>query len=497
MAGAGVGTAVAISGDTIVAGAPNGVVGANTPGLVYLFNKPASGWTSTNESGVLTEPGGGSTGDDFGQSVSAAGGTVVVGAPLSNSYSGQVFVYTEPAGGWASEPPAATLTTTAPGLNGMGFSVATDGSTIVAGAPLSNNFTGQVDVFSKPAGGWANATQNALLNTSTGASGSGLGQSVAVLGGTVVGRCPGSNVGANSGQGAVYVYDRPASGTWADANESAMLTASNGAAERRARRRGRDLRSGDLRQRARGHDRRERGPGRACTCSAERAPRGRNPRSSARARVTPTTSFGSAVAVCGPTLASGPTARRESGGGAQGAAFAFGGVDSESGACAASRVAPGGGGSSGGGSGGGSSGGGPGGGAGAGSRNYATVLAVSGGPAHATVTLKCIATAKCVAANTELVVEERLAGSRIVATQAKVKVRLKRVVIGAGHVTLAARQRTALVVYLNPTGRALLGSRSRMAVGVSVTSGARVLRLTTTTITRPAPSRKKTGRKRG
>ena len=262
-AGDGLGTSVAISGDTVVAGAPNAAVGTADPGAVYLFNAPASGWSSTNESGVLTEPGGGSTGDDFGQSVSAAGGTVVVGAPLSNSYSGQAFVYTEPAGGWASEPPVATLTTTAPGLNGMGFSVATDGATIVAGAPLSNSFIGQLDVYSEPPGGWANATQSALLNSSAGASGSDLGQSVAVFGGTVVGGAPGSTVGANSGQGAVYVYDRPASGTWADANESALLTASNGAADGRARRSPSTISGTQVFASAPArHDRRQPGPGR-------------------------------------------------------------------------------------------------------------------------------------------------------------------------------------------------------------------------------------------
>ena len=480
-AGGGLGTAVAISGDTVVAGAPNGVVGAGTPGLVYLFNKPASGWASTNESGVLTEPGGGSTGDDFGQSVSAAGGTVVVGAPLSNSYSGQAFVYTEPAGGWASEPPAATLTTTAPGLNGMGFSVATDGSTIVAGAPLSNSFIGQLDVFSKPPGGWANATQSALLNSSAGATGSGLGQSVAVFGGTVVGGAPGSTVGANSGQGAVYVYDRPASGTWADANESAMLTASNGAASD-----------------ALGDAVAISGP--EIFASAPAAMIGANAGQGAvyvfsgagatwaqSSIVTESMGnandvFGSSVAISGPTLAVGADGETGSGGGAQGAAFAFGGV--ASGSSGGSGSGSGNGNGNGGGPGAGSGGG-------AGVRNYATVLAVSGGPDHATVTLKCLATTKCVAANAELVVEQRLAGNRVVASYAKVKVTLRRVVIGAAHVTLAARQRMALVVSLNPTGRRLLGSKPRMAVGVSVTSVGRVLRLTTATITRPAPSRTK------
>ena len=41
---------------------------------------------------------------------------------------------------------------------------------------------------------------------------------------------PYATVGANADQGAVYVYVKPSSGTWADAVETAKLTASDGAA---------------------------------------------------------------------------------------------------------------------------------------------------------------------------------------------------------------------------------------------------------------------------
>ena len=135
-------------------------------------------------------------------------------------------------------------------------------------------------------------------------------------------------------------------------------------------------------------------------------------------------------------------------------------------------------------------------------RNYATVTAVGGGPGRATISLKCTAaTGKCVAANAVLVIEEKLVGKRIVGTQAKAKPRtktnLKRVTVGAAHVTLTASAHTTLVANLNPTGRALLGSHAKMAVGVSVSSVGRVLRLATVTITHPAPAKKgKSGRKK-
>ena len=120
-------------------------------------------------------------------------------------------------------------------------------------------------------------------------------------------------------------------------------------------------------------------------------------------------------------------------------------------------------------------------------RNYATVTAVGGGPGRATVSLTCPATSgKCVAANAELVVQERLAGNRIVATRATVDAGYRRITLGAAHVTLAARARTTLVLSVNPSGRLLLGSRARISAGLSVSSVGRVLRLATVTITRPA-----------
>ena len=69
---------------------------------------------------------------------------------------------------------------TASDLGGLlGASVAISGNTIVAGAPEAtvngNPYQGAVYVFVKPRGGWANATQTARLTASDGAAGDGLG----------------------------------------------------------------------------------------------------------------------------------------------------------------------------------------------------------------------------------------------------------------------------------------------------------------------------------
>jgi hypothetical protein len=112
----------------------------------------------------------------------------------------------------------------------FGYSVAVSADTLVVGAPQQRlrNLPGAAYVFTKPASGWADATETAKLTASDGAAGDTFGRSVAVFEGTVAVGAAGHNVGANTGQGAVYVFAKPPSG-WRDATQTAQLTASDGA----------------------------------------------------------------------------------------------------------------------------------------------------------------------------------------------------------------------------------------------------------------------------
>ncbi|MGZ4248082.1 MAG: hypothetical protein ACXVUE_07215 [Solirubrobacteraceae bacterium] len=71
--------------------------------------------------------------------------------------------------------------------------------------------------------------QQAKLTASDGATNDFLGNSVAVDGNTVVAGAPGATVNGHAIQGAAYVFVKPAGG-WANATETARLTASDGAA---------------------------------------------------------------------------------------------------------------------------------------------------------------------------------------------------------------------------------------------------------------------------
>jgi hypothetical protein len=172
----------------------------------------------------------GAVNDRFGASVAISGDTIAVGAPGRNdgggSEEGAVYVFTQSAsGGWQ---PVAVLTPSDTGNDVLGQSVAIDGDTIVAGAPGA----GALYVFTEPtSGGWQNATQTAVLTQSDGSINDSFGQTVAISGDTIIAGAAGHNVGGNPNQGAVYVFTRPGSGGWANATQSAELTASDGAAQ--------------------------------------------------------------------------------------------------------------------------------------------------------------------------------------------------------------------------------------------------------------------------
>jgi hypothetical protein len=238
VAGDVLGYSVAVSGNTIVAGAPYATFGANTgQGAVYVFVEPAGGWASATQTAKLTASDGGIY-DNLGTSVAVSGATIVAGEPTNGfdpGDSGAAYVFVEPAGGWTTGTQTAKLTPSDAAAY-FGTSVAVSGATIVVGDPNApvgaHTNQGAAYVFVEPAGGWASATQTAKLTASDGATNDNLGTSVGVSGGTVVAGAPIATIAANSQQGAAYVFVEPAGG-WVNATQTAKLTASDGAGDDR------------------------------------------------------------------------------------------------------------------------------------------------------------------------------------------------------------------------------------------------------------------------
>jgi len=104
-----------------------GFPAGTTPTKVYIFSKPASGWTNATETAQLS--GGGSPGVGWG--LAKNGNTLLAGSQ------GAAYVFFKPASGWTrTSQPNATILSTDPYQLNFGAAVAMQGQTIVIGDPF-------------------------------------------------------------------------------------------------------------------------------------------------------------------------------------------------------------------------------------------------------------------------------------------------------------------------------------------------------------------------
>lgn len=195
------GESVAIDGDTILIGARG-----NTKKTVYVFTRSGTTWTEVAELSpalpTLSYP----------WSVALSGDTAVVGDrsddDLANN-SGAAYVFTGAGATWTEQ---AKLTSPQALANAnMGEAVSISGDTIVLGAPnaLSGVPKGAAFVFTRTNSVWS---QEARLLASDGMAGDELGYSVAVDGDIVAVGAPFHDALATDG-GAGYIFTR-SGGVW-------------------------------------------------------------------------------------------------------------------------------------------------------------------------------------------------------------------------------------------------------------------------------------------
>ncbi|MCK7595529.1 fibronectin type III domain-containing protein [Pseudomarimonas salicorniae] len=261
------GFALALSGDTLVVGAPYEASGATgvdgnesdngayASGAAYVFVRSGNTWV---QQAYLKASNTGAD-DQFGRSVAIDGDTMVVGAWLEDSdataingdqssnaaqNSGAAYVFVRSGGVWSQQ--AYLKASNAQFQDQFGWSVSIDGDTLVVGAHQESSGATGIDgdqsdntapssgaayVFVRSNGNWS---QQAYLKASNSESNDRFGHAVAIHGNTLaigaVGEASsatgvdgdqGDN-GANS-SGATYVFLRSA-GTW---TQQAYLKASN------------------------------------------------------------------------------------------------------------------------------------------------------------------------------------------------------------------------------------------------------------------------------
>jgi hypothetical protein len=142
------GNAVAISGDTIIAGAKSDNTLGHASGTAYVFRNIDGVWE--REAQLCATDG--RMGDLAGWSVDISGDVAVVGAPFDQSgllFAGSVQVFERLGDQWTHTQTLESPVPTASGY--FGVSVATDGDRIIVGETGTN----RAYVFDRTANGWA------------------------------------------------------------------------------------------------------------------------------------------------------------------------------------------------------------------------------------------------------------------------------------------------------------------------------------------------------
>lgn len=221
----GFGRAVAVAGDTLLAGASgHDLPSATNAGSAYVFTRSGTTWT---QQAKLTAADAAAS-DNFGFSVALEGDTAVAGAFNDDTSAGvdagSAYVFTRSGTTWAQQ--ARLTASNAAAGNVFGVSVAISGETVLVGAYLAESGTGSAYAFTRTGTTW---TQQARLIAADRATGDAFGWSVALSGNTAVVGADGKNTTAGVDAGNAYIFTRSGS-TW---SQQAKLAA--GSAQANAR----------------------------------------------------------------------------------------------------------------------------------------------------------------------------------------------------------------------------------------------------------------------
>lgn len=192
----GFGASLAINAGTLVVGAP---LTDSLSGVAYVYEDGANGWAMTGELGIADGPE-----SFFGISAAVMADRVLVGAGRPFGQSGSVVAFARRDGEWSETGRLAAFD----GGDGDGFgsTMATDGQTLWVGAPGANGRRGGIYEFAgSAAAGWTSVSRITAPNPEPG---DGVGTIVAVGDGVLVSGMPRDDYGL----GTALIFDRTAGG---------------------------------------------------------------------------------------------------------------------------------------------------------------------------------------------------------------------------------------------------------------------------------------------
>src|ERR1700691_56177 len=230
------GAGVAVSGNTLVVGAPRVSEGCNGQldcGAAYVYTASNGDWSTLTQVATLTQTDGG-TYFQFGDSVAISGNTIVVSGVDPTTNLAAVYVFVEPQGGWEDATQTAELTVPALLELGTFLRVAIDGDTVVAGVPFAESFQGGIEggdayVFVRPEGGWVNMSPRAQLVATRGKQDFEFGFAVSVSGPAIIVGAPNATFDGASREGLAYLFLKPPGGWSGTVPQTTEFEASDGA----------------------------------------------------------------------------------------------------------------------------------------------------------------------------------------------------------------------------------------------------------------------------
>ncbi|MCZ6872652.1 MAG: PKD domain-containing protein, partial [bacterium] len=203
------GYTVAVSGETVVVGAFGNDDGGLFSGSVYVFVRTGNTWS---EQAKLTANDA-TPGDFFGYAVAVSGNTIVVGAPVDSDtglLAGSAYVFARQGSIWQQQQKL--IANDSDIIDQLGFAVAVSGDTVLLGAFGDDDggaTAGSAYIFTRSEGVWQ---QQQKLVASDAAAFDQFGFSVALSGGSaVVGASGDSDAGTSSGS--AYIFTR-SGGAW-------------------------------------------------------------------------------------------------------------------------------------------------------------------------------------------------------------------------------------------------------------------------------------------
>ncbi|HEX4863588.1 MAG TPA: hypothetical protein VFV02_05925, partial [Acidimicrobiales bacterium] len=198
------GRSVAVDDDWLAVGSPF----AKGTGVVYLYHRDGGNLSLSQE---LTASDA-ARGDQFGLTLALSGTTLIVGAPnavgTAGSLSGVVYVFHLEGGTW-TQTRKLTADDARP-FDNFGFSLAIDGSRVIVGAPFHDGSAGNSGAAYVFEGSGSDWRQIARLPASGGGADDEFGSSVTVSGSSVAVGARAADPGGMRDAGAVYIYD----GSW-------------------------------------------------------------------------------------------------------------------------------------------------------------------------------------------------------------------------------------------------------------------------------------------